>query len=242
MKKYLLGIVTTFACAAGPVFAADLGVAYKAPYVAPPSWAGFYIGGSLGYSWNKLTVNDLDYWDGFGDNSQSNSGFIGGGQVGYNWQNRGLVYGIEADISGLTNRSTSNNDFCCTPNPYAQINSRIDALGTVRGRVGIAVDPALLYLTGGLAFGDVSNSYNDLQRTPNEFWNDNGWRTGWTFGAGLEAKWSENWSWKVEALDYQLSENTITVARAGNGNPNPFRQRFDDQGVIARVGINYLFR
>jgi hypothetical protein len=47
MKKYLLGIATALACAVGPVFAADLGVAYKAPYVAPPSWAGFYIGGSL---------------------------------------------------------------------------------------------------------------------------------------------------------------------------------------------------
>ena len=207
-------------------------VAAPVPYI----WEGIYIGGSVGYSWKRLSVDDMDAFLVPSNFREDNKGFIGGGQIGYNWQNRGLVVGIEADISSLSDKSSLNFKGCCYP-PFIQINSKIDALGTVRGRVGIAVDPALLYLTGGAAFGDVNNSYNSsaLMAT----WNDNGWRAGWIFGAGLEAKWNANWSWKVEALYYQLSENTVSLMYSPFG--GIYRVRFDNQGLVARVGFDYQF-
>lgn len=234
----------------------------KAPIADPVSnWSGFYLGISGGYSWNRLIVNDLDYFDGLGDNSLQTHGGIVGGTVGYNFQNRHLVYGVEADISYLSNKGTSNNDRCtqiggCTNNgngvapvgtPFAQINSKIDALGTFRGRIGIEVEPALLYLTGGLAVGHVDNSYVAVANIVNGSctgctWNDKGWRPGWIAGAGVETTMGGNWSAKVEALYYQLEARTTEIVSTVNFNFNngaPSRQRFDDAGFIARVGLNY---
>jgi outer membrane immunogenic protein len=258
MIKKTIALVAFFALGATNVLAADVAARpyAKSPMpVAEPihNWAGFYVGATAGYSWNRLTVNDLDYWDGLGDSSQSNHGFAGGGTVGYNWQNRALVYGIEGDISWLSNRSTSNNDlnfFAPVGAPFAQINSKIDALATIRGRIGIAVDPALLYLTGGVAFGHVKNSYVAVAVTGPQMacsgcttWSDTDWRTGWVFGGGVESALFGNWTAKVEALYYQLSPHTVSIVPYSSGfrAGQIFSQRFDDAGLIARVGMNYKF-
>ncbi len=241
MNKILFAAVSSaFVTIATQAGAADLN--YKAPAAAAPipyTWSGFYIGGTVGYSWNRLTINDVDFYDGLGDNSQSNSGFIGGGTIGYNWQYRGLVTGIEGDFSGMSNHSTvAGND--APPPPTANMVSKINSLGTLRGRLGIAVDPAVLYVTGGAAFGHVNNQFADHFNAPFPAWNDNGWRAGWIFGGGLEAKWDANWSWKLEALYYQLQDNTVTINVPNQGNLAE-RQKFTDQGLIARVGLNYAF-
>ena len=43
--------------------------------------------------------------------------------------------------------------------------NRLNDLGTVRGRLGLAVDRSLFYFTAGLAFGEVANSvqYNSFK-------------------------------------------------------------------------------
>jgi outer membrane immunogenic protein len=258
MKKMIFSAATVAASlaafAASPAAAADLpSRAYTKGPVAESlySWTGSYIGATAGYSWNRLVVNDLDYWDGLGDSSQSNHGAAVGGTVGYNWQNRHLVYGIEGDVSYLSNRSTSNNDLNRGGGPtrglpYAQINSKIDALGTVRGRIGIAVDPALLYFTGGVAFGRVDNSYVDRANLGTSCsgcttWSDRDWRIGWVAGGGVESALFGNWTAKVEGLYYQLSPHTVTIVPFAGAGASPSRQRFEDSGLIARVGLNYKF-
>ena len=65
-------VVAALAAFGTSALAADLPArAYsKAPMIDPTfNWSGFYIGATAGYSFNKLNVNDLDYWDGLGDNS-----------------------------------------------------------------------------------------------------------------------------------------------------------------------------
>lgn len=225
---------------AGTASAADIYAPARADplYALPNTWSGFYVGAALGYSWNRLTVNDRDYWDGLGDNSQSNDGVAVGGTIGYNVQRGALVYGIEADLSYLSNEGSRDNDNT-TGSPYALIKSKLDALGTVRGRAGIALDPALLYVTAGLALGNVENSYSDLHNTENPGrWKSNGWQTGWVAGAGIESQLSPNWSWKVEGLYYQLSDDTSTYRETGEEG-RAFRQEFSDAGFIARFGLNY---
>lgn len=251
MKKIILA-ASVVALSAVSASAADLAarsyVKAPAPVESVYNWTGFYIGGSAGYSWNKLTTTDLDYWDGLGDTSQQSHGAAVGGTVGYNWQVRHLVYGIEGDFNWLSNSSTSNNDLSSVNGlPYDRITGKIDSLATVRGRIGIALDPALLYMTGGLAFGHVKNSYVDVANTSNSLvcpgcttWSDSGWRTGFVFGGGVESGISSNLSLKVEALYYQLSDHTVSDVPRLN-NPYAYRQRFDDSGLIARVGLNYRF-
>ncbi len=223
--------------ASGAVFAADLGDGSSMGPVYRPAntWVGAYIGATGGYSGNGLTVKDRDCWFNCVDRTVTNGGFAGGGVIGANMQKGGLVYGVEADITALTNGGWE--DFAhANPlvAPAFAIKSEIDALATVRGRVGLAVDPALLYVTAGLALGEVHNSLT----TPNANhvgWFDNGWQAGLAAGTGLEAKWSPRLSWKVEGLYYQLGDETATWASA----PYKWRQTFTDDGFIARVGLNY---
>ena len=118
--------------------AADIPYGSRAPYtVNQPlnaySWAGPYLGGNIGYAWGSVD-----------NNPTRPSGFAGGVQGGYNWQNGPLVFGLEADIQA----SGANDTFA----PWKFSNPWF---GTVRGRVGYAVNNVLFYGTGGLAFGEL---------------------------------------------------------------------------------------
>jgi outer membrane immunogenic protein len=190
MKKFLLGGIAAVALsAAGSAMAADLRV--KAPiYKAPPpvvvySWAGFYVGGNVGYSWGRastnITVPDFETESGFGPLPVSGfsisdrvrpGGVIGGGQIGWNWQAARWVLGIEADLqaSGQKDSVTRSVEFTVIDiNPgdptvivsgshVTALEAKLRWFGTVRGRVGYAWDGLLLYGTGGLAYGNFKLS------------------------------------------------------------------------------------
>ena len=61
-----------------------------------------------------------------------------------------LVLGVEADIQD----SRINDNL---KDSYAKYSSNLDWFGTVRGRVGYSFDRALVYATGGFAYGSVDN-------------------------------------------------------------------------------------
>src|SRR6476469_2549199 len=72
--------------------AADLSYGARGPYtVNQPlnaySWAGPYLGGTLGYEWGTVDRNPA-----------RPRGFTGGATAGYNWQNGPWVCGVEGDI------------------------------------------------------------------------------------------------------------------------------------------------
>ncbi len=255
--KVLLSGVAVAALTTG-AYATDL-PSIKGPpvYVPPPvyTWTGFYGGGTAGYSWNNLAVTNIDYdpiigalgaLPGGGNSNLPSSGVALGGTAGYNYQIRGFVIGVEADGSWLSNRTSTYGAFDAIFNASHQtFNSKIDALVTGRIRLGVAVDPALLYVTGGVAAGHVENSYvAKIYEAPEPTWSDCGWRVGWTAGAGVEVKIDQNWSVKGEGLYYQLASDTVAVpVPITEGDPITTinHVRFADQGFIARVGLNYLF-
>ena len=167
MRKLLLAsaglcVLSAFA----PAMAADLAAApryTKAPEapLAVYNWTGFYIGGFGGYASENTSVGP------------KMSGGFGGGTLGYNWQTGNIVFGLEADGGGAdVNASTAAGGITGT--------SRIDALGTVRGRIGIAVDKVLFYGTGGYAWADNKISLSALGVTASE----SHFHSGWTVGAG----------------------------------------------------------
>ena len=77
--------------------------------VAPPfTWTGLYVGGTAGYANGNHSSDDLAgaflrYPD--LTNGQSH-GFAGGGTRGVNLRSGRFVYGLEADISWLTNKTS----------------------------------------------------------------------------------------------------------------------------------------
>jgi opacity protein-like surface antigen len=77
-------------------------------------------------------------------------GAFGGDQIGYNWQRDRFIFGVEGDLQASD--INASNDVA-----FGNATTDIDWFSTVRGRVGIAAGPWLLYGTGGVAFGDIAN-------------------------------------------------------------------------------------
>ena len=174
--------------AATSAFAADLPVYTKAPVVAVVyDWTGFYIGTNLGYSWGRGSTDgivtgtqNVSVARGPSLVSSVNTvlaalpltgradvnGFIGGGQLGYNWQRERWLFGLEGDIQFSNERGSG--DVCTVAGCPAGSSVftrdyKLDWFGTARGRVGfLPAERILLYVTGGLAYGDFSGSSVDL--------------------------------------------------------------------------------
>ncbi len=126
-----LALASTLAlCAAIPANAADI---YKGDggslkdagpvdYAPPITWTGFYLGAHIGAAFDD--GNNVDIVD--------DATFLAGAHLGYNWQlPSNVVFGIEGDASFLDG---------------------VDYLATIRGRLGYAFGPTLVYATGGAAF------------------------------------------------------------------------------------------
>src|SRR5262249_49695904 len=130
--------------------AADM--ALKAPPPPPPvaSWAGWYIGGQVGTA--LVEINRYDAFDGSLDTSYNGkkSTWTGGGQIGFNWQRGAFVYGLEADAS-TGSKQTFPGDCSC-----GEYSNRLGWVATVRGRAGIAIQDTFLYITSGVAFGEIT--------------------------------------------------------------------------------------
>lgn len=209
IRKALGAIAAAALCGAMPAQAADFQYNRQAaPYtVNQPlnmySWAGPYVGGNLGYAWGGVS-----------NNPTNPSGLSGGVQAGYNWQQNGpWVFGLEADIQATG-----------ADNTFAQWKFSNPWFGTVRGRVGYAVNNVMFYGTGGLAFGELTANRWGTSESHTGF--------GWTVGLGAEFALTQNWSAKAEYLYVSLAQQDFpTVTNLPNGY----------QFGVVRVGVNYHF-
>jgi len=168
----LVGVSSTAA------MAADLPSRKVAPvYVAPApifTWTGLYVGLQAGYAWDKVGVNNA-----FAavPVNVSRNGFVGGGHIGYLYQTGPAVFGLEADVEGTTVK-----------------NSGLRA--SLRGRLGLAADRALFYVTGGGAL--ANQSYTVWSPFAPAFTTStSATKLGWTVGAGAEYAFAPNWSARV---------------------------------------------
>jgi len=85
------------------------------------------------------------------------------------------------------------------------------AFGTVTGRLGIAVDRALLYVKGGFAYANfrlgVSDSVPPLTTDATERLT----YTGWTIGGGVEFALTQNWLIKTEYQFMDFGRKSISA-------------------------------
>ena len=199
MKRVALGILLS--SIAGAACAADLPAPPAAPYSkAPPlvspvtNWSGFYVGAMGGYA-SENTSDSVGIKGGFG-----------GGTVGYNWQFNNIVAGIEADGAfGSVSASVFETVVINGVTVSGTGTAKVDALATVRGRVGVAFDQVLLYGTAGLALADTKASASALGVTVS----DSKTQAGWTAGAGVEWMFLPRWSLKAEYLYRRFDSTTL---------------------------------
>ncbi len=192
----LVAAATTMALA-GAANAADLGgdnyTSFKdeAPYVRQYNWTGVYIGAQLGYAWSDVDADSGP----FGSFNQSYGynvdGFIGGGHLGYNWQSQGIVFGLEADVE-----YTDLEDGGIGTAGFGH-RTDVNWMGSMRARLGLPMDRALLYVTGGWAFADVDVTKSSPPGAA-PFGSYGSIRNGWTLGVGAEYAFTENLTARLE--------------------------------------------
>jgi len=184
MRKYLLPVA--FLTAAVPAMAADINAPPPPPpYVPPPlfSWTGLYLGGQIGYAWGTDTVTVIPL--GFGTDFTPN-GVVGGGHIGYNLQLSQFVVGVEGDIEGTSISRTFS--------PGGVIyNTSVSVQGSIRARLGLALDRVLVYATGGGEFAGFDTTVTAI--VPDQTSQS---RAAWTVGGGIEYAVTPNWSIRAE--------------------------------------------
>jgi outer membrane immunogenic protein len=230
MKKVVIAATLLATSAAG---------ALAAPPVVPaaPSWTGTYGGIAGGYGWGSSNQTDPGLpvlptnTNTEGDGHYPVRGGLVGATLGSNWQQGLWVFGLEGDLSwaGISGSSNVCGPTTVTPHPCG---TKLDALGTFRGRVGYAAGAGgnwLLYATGGLAVGDV-HGWDSL--TPSA---GSDWRAGWTVGAGIETAFAPNWTAKLEYLYVDLGNGQVFNIVPG------VPESVGLTANIVRAGINYRF-
>ncbi|PTM92090.1 outer membrane protein [Mycoplana dimorpha] len=184
----------------------DVPLAPAADFSAPAggNWAGGYAGGNVTWQhghFNKQSGNSAD-------------GFGVGAYGGYNMQDGQLVYGGEADIN------------------YSDIDSKNTARkaeqgvnGSLRARVGVDLNPVLVYGTGGVATSRAKMKDHTSSDTRTMY--------GWTAGVGAEGYVTDNVTARVE---YRYTDYSSKRFDLDSGN---VRAGLNDQSV--RVGMGYKF-
>jgi outer membrane immunogenic protein len=200
-----------------------------APVVAPAyaafSWTGCYVGGNVGYGWAPTD------WTPVGSNatrSHDATGAVGGGQIGCDWQTSNIVFGVEGmfDWSGLSGSSSPSG---------VNLQTDVNWLATVTGRVGLAVDRALFYVKGGAAWVNEDFGFRLLGVN---FRGNDATQSGWTVGGGVEYSFAPNWSAKLEYNFIDLGGDTPRFC-VGGACGTVFNV---DQNVhLVTVGLNYRF-
>ena len=260
MKKTALLAVSTILGLTASASAADLAarpVYTKAPVMSPVyNWTGFYVGANAGYAWGKTDATlvagpgwgatNAAFLAANGSPTLHPNGFIGGGQIGYNWQFAPTwVFGLETDIASVSAKATRATGVLVggSLNPYSETDtSKINWLGTVRGRVGYVAGPVLIYGTGGLAYGEAvfSQSLNFIPPSSNV--GSTNAKVGWTAGGGLEYALGSNWSVKGEYLYVDLGKSSFfadNVPVSGTG--FSITTTAHTTVNIVRLGFNYKF-
>ena len=176
-------------------------------------------------------------------------GFVGGGQIGYNYQIGSFVVGVEADLQWAD--LGGSDGAASVPPAYTAVGfipagaaGGIDWFGTVRARVGVAFDRALIYATGGFAYGGADDDNDAFGLV-----NDDDVRTGWTLGAGVEYAFTNNLTLGVEGLWVNLNGDnndrtfigTERVAGVTRAVTVPTADDDDNDFFVARAKLNFKF-
>jgi outer membrane immunogenic protein len=277
--KRTLGAAAVALSFSGIAGAADLAV--KAPLLTPLpgfSWTGIYLGVGGGTGWgNKEYTWDQDATVaaiaaqmqnpgllphlGVTQGSHPISGGFFGGQLGGNLQAGWAVFGLQADahwsdIEGHGScfdagaLATGGISFACR--------DKVTSFGTITGRVGVAVDRALIYAKGGWAWERGQQSVNPSAPFNVMGGNDplasitasssSQSRVGWTVGAGVEYAFAQHWSAFIEYdyLDFGTRDESSThLLSLPNSVPAsfvlPIQTNVTQHFNAVKAGLNYKF-
>jgi len=221
----------------GPAIAADLPQPMPPPPPQAPAayipmtasvynWGGVYLGvnGGYGFGSNSWTAGALSSGSLLTTGNFNVSGALVGSTLGVNIQADAFVFGVEGDFDGSWIKGSTNG--CIPP---AACDTQNNWLATARGRLGYAVDRALIYGTIGGAFGNIqaNTAGTTFQQAA---------KPGWTAGGGVEAAFADNWTARAEYLFVDLQDANLTGTFV-----TPITVKLDNVSIV-RLGLDYKFR
>jgi outer membrane immunogenic protein len=227
-----LAIAAASLLSVGSASAADLPVK-AAPMVAPAvyDWSGLFIGAQVGRVWGTVPNAFVIGGASTSQPAYATRGWVFGGHLGYNWQRGNVVFGVVADLEWSNVKGDDNG-----------LSGVLDALesdwrGSLRGRLGLAWNQLLIYVTGGLAWanqeyflrqvggpGSTSVSITDL---------------GWTLGVGGEYAINPAWSVFVEYRYTDFGSRSAIFAATAFSAAQTINYSYRDSAT--RIGISYHF-
>ena len=224
MKKHTLSVALFIF--ASPALAAD--PMFETPVASTYNWSGAYLGAQVGYGWGDgLYMSPLDGQSALPEPD----GVFGGLHAGYNFQlNNSVVLGFEGDFNW------HDADDLAPFGPVVFTDTRFDLewSGSIRGRLGYAIDRFLPYLTGGVAFGHLTHDVALIAdpRVPAESFEDT--MIGWTAGAGLEYALTDKLTSRLEYRYTDFGSDDYVGAVA-------FPHTVEFQTHDVRIGVSYKF-
>jgi outer membrane immunogenic protein len=232
----------------GAALAADLRPVLKAPpkpvpVVPPFSWSGCYAGGNAGGLFGRVEQRVDIPGVVLIESKDRQSDFTGGLQVGCNFLYAPhLLVGIEGDINFVDLNRRRNFAFTFSgEDTVGSLRTKLRWLSTVRARLGYAIDRSLIYVTGGLAIGEVKSSVAALtENGETHAGSSTDTRFGWAFGAGYEYAYDQSISVKLEYLHFNLGKIGYSVNEvvAGGNLPTTWSASAKVSGDILRAGFN----
>lgn len=243
MRKIVLGLLAASALV-GSASAADLGLRpsiMKSPPLVPGfSWTGFYVGVNAGSGWGSttedltgLTVGPFNVIGNQAMGNFSSAGFLGGAQAGFNYQIQSVVLGVEleGDMASIKGHAPCLALLTCSQNTKW--------LADASGRVGLALDRALIYVKGGYAWAanNYETSFGPLDAMASST------RTGGLFGAGIEYAITDHVTAKLEYdhIDFGSKNLGVPVTITGVKVPINAAINYGQTLDIVKVGLNYKF-
>jgi outer membrane immunogenic protein len=218
-----------------------------------PTWTGFYAGinGGVAGMWGpSMSYDDpaINAYAPLTVTGSSSTKAIGGFHAGYLKQYNSWVVGIEADFDWTKLKDGATSGLLCSGPPFrgqcggvavltdnAFLQTGVNWLASLRGRLGFVWNQWLLYGTAGVAFAGVDYTANvNCSGIAPTFCTGGaqairstgtGTRIGGVIGGGAEFKPAQNWVFGLEYLYYGFGDegtmggSWFTVA---TGAPAPF--------------------
>jgi outer membrane immunogenic protein len=213
----------------------------------PYNWTGFYLGGQVGAQWMDSRSSFNYSPTAFGSKTFHDTSFMGGGQVGFNWKpaSMPLMFGVEGDVIGANH--DEGGEIVRNGLDHIDGRSEIGLQGSIRGRLGWAINRVLLYGTGGVGFGDCkATTIATRDGVGSISFDKSKTRVGWTVGAGVEYALPFFSHWLIRAEYRYMDLGTINLTSPGGTlgtvvTINPYKAKADFRTHAVILGVDFKF-
>jgi len=203
---------------------------------------GFYGGVQVGAIEHLGTYSSKGGWwgDDFNNVEIRDTTVSLGLKLGYDKLSGSFLYGALAEGSILDINKKENylsNSF--------EIGSKLNTLGSVRAKFGIASDKLSVFATGGLAFADIKHNYREIEGAQQSYYNEDGKNYGYVVGVGTSYLITDNSTIGLDVSRYVFGSKThgLRYGATGDSPGNLIEgQSFTQDDVINSVNVSYTMK